>query len=143
MKKVEKDIHINAPVDHVYNLWTDFERFPNMLHNVKQVSKTGDKQYHWVAEIGGKKVEWDAEVTRMDKNKLIAWNSVSGDKNSGEVRFEPMGNGTHLYLTIVYDPPMGIVGEIADTLTQRMSADTEEDLKNFKKMAESNEVHAH
>ncbi len=136
MNKVEKDIHINAPVDKVYDWWTHFEQFPEIMHNVKSVTKIGDNKYHWVAEIGGKKVEWDAEVTSMKPDKEIAWRSISGDKNSGEVRFQPMNGGTHLYLTIVYDPPMGIVGELADTLTQRMSSDTEEDLKNFKKTSE-------
>ncbi len=143
MNKVEKDIHINAPVDKVYDYWSDFEKFPNIMHNVKSVTKTGPKTYHWVAEIGGKKVEWDAKVTEEEKNKVIAWNSISGDKNSGQVRFQPMDGGTHLYLVIVYDPPMGVVGDVADKLTQRMSSDTEEDLRNFKHMIEGHEYAKH
>ncbi len=139
MNKVEKEIHVNVPVDRVYEYWLDFEKFPNIMHNVKSVTKTGPQTYHWVAEIGGKTVEWDAKVTENEKNKAIAWTSISGDKNSGQVRFQPMNGGTHLYLTIVYDPPMGALGEIADKLTQRMSSDTEEDLKNFKHMIEGHE----
>ncbi len=141
MHKVEKDIHINAPVDKVYEQWTDFEKLPNILHNVKQVHKLDDKRSHWVAEIGGKKIEWDAEVTMMVKNKSVGWKSITGDKNSGEVRFEPMGDGTHLYVTLLYDPPGGILGEIADTVTHRVASDTEEDLKNFKKTVEANTAH--
>ncbi len=136
MNKVEKDIHINAPVHRVYEMWTHFEQFPSFMHNVKSVTKLGNDRYHWVAEIGGKKVEWDAEVTKNVSDKEIAWRSISGDENTGDVRFEPMNGGTHLYLTITYNPPMGVVGELADTLTQRMSGDTEEDLKNFKKLVE-------
>ncbi len=136
MNKVEKDIRINAPVSKVYKMWTDFEQFPGFMHNVKAVTRLGKDKYHWVAEIGGKRVEWDAQVTKNVPDKEIAWRSTSGDENAGEVRFEPMNGGTHLYVTITYDPPMGVVGELADTLTQRMSGDTEEDLKNFKKLAE-------
>ncbi len=143
MNKVEKEIHVNAPVDKVYDYWSDFERFPNIMHNVKSVTKTGPKTYHWVAEIGGKTVEWDAEVTENEKNKAIGWRSISGDKNSGQVRFMKSDGGTDLYLTILYDPPMGIVGEVADKLTQRMSGDTEEDLKNFKHMIEGHEYARH
>ncbi len=42
-------------------------------------------------------------------------------------------------MVIVYDPPMGVVGEIGDKLTQRMSSDTEQDLKNFKHVMEGHE----
>ncbi len=136
MNKVEKDIHVNAPVHKVYEMWTHLEQFPSFMHNVKSVTSLGNNRYHWVAEIGGKKVEWDAEVTKNIPDKEIAWRSTSGDENSGDVRFEPMSGGTHIYLTIAYNPPAGILGELADTLTQRMSGDTEEDLKNFKKVAE-------
>jgi uncharacterized membrane protein len=141
MNKVEKDIHIDAPVHSVYEQWTHFEQFPQYMHNVKSVTKSGDKRYHWVAEIGGKTVEWDAEVTSMQPDRELAWRSVSGDKNSGEIRFQPMGEGTHLFMTIVYDPPMGVLGELGDKLTQRMSSDTEEDLKNFKKLMEGQKTY--
>ena len=141
MNKVEKDIHINAPVHDVYEQWTHFERFPQYMHNVKSVTKMGENRYHWVAEIGGKTVEWDAEVTSLLPDREIAWRSVSGDENSGEIRFQPMNGGAHLYLTIVYDPPMGLLGEVGDKLTQRMSSDTEEDLKNFKKLMESQKTY--
>ena len=142
MKKVEKDIHINAPVDKVFALWSDFTRFPNIMHNIKEVRKIADDKYHWVAQIGGIKVEWDAQVTLMERDKAIGWKSTSGDQNSGEVRFVPMNGGTHLYVTIVYDPPAGILGEIADTLTHRVPSDLEEDLKNFKTTVESNYAHS-
>ncbi len=137
MKQVEKDIFINAPVHEVYSRWDDFTNLPNIMHNVKQVTRLGQDKYHWVAEVGGKKVEWDAQVTRNVPDKEIAWKSVAGDENAGHVNFIPENGGTHLYLQIQYNPPAGIVGDLADTLTQRMSGDTEEDLKNFKKAVES------
>ncbi len=141
MNTVKKSIEVNAPVHDVYELWSDFSRFPSFMHNVKEVRKLGGDKWHWVAEIGGKKVEWDAQVIKNVPDREIAWKSVSGDENSGQVYFEPKGNVTRVDLRINYEPPMGIVGEMADTLTQRMSGDTEEDLKNFKKMAESQGAH--
>ena len=141
MHKAEKDIHINAPVERVYERWTDFEHFPNIFSHVKEVRKVGDDTYHWVAQVGPQKIEWDAKTTMNVPNKTIGWSSISGDKNSGEVRFEPMGEGTHLYVTILYDPPGGVVGEIADALTHQFPRDLENDLKNFKKSVEANTAH--
>jgi uncharacterized membrane protein len=40
---------------------------------------------HWVAEIAGKQKEWDAEITEQLPDKRIAWRSVAGAGNSGEV----------------------------------------------------------
>ncbi len=137
MNKVEKDIYVDAPVHKVYDMWTHFDRFPSFMHNVKSVTKLGNDRYHWVAEIGGKKVEWDAQVTKNVPDKEIAWKSTSGDENSGDVTFMSRGSGTDIHLVISYNPPGGAVGEMADTLTRRMSGDTEEDLKNFKKVMES------
>jgi uncharacterized membrane protein len=112
------------------------------LRNVKAVRKMGDNTYHWVAEIGGVNLEWDARVTTMKPNQVIAWNSISADnKNSGEVRFSEMSGGTHLYVTLIYDPPAGVLSELADKVTRRMDSQVEEDLENFKKTVEANYAH--
>ncbi len=136
MKAIEKDIYIDAPVSEVYSRWSDLTNFPNLMHNVKEVRKVAADTYHWVAEIGGKKVEWDARETKNIPDKEIAWKSISGDQNNGDVRFVPERTGTHLFVKIQYDPPAGILGDLADTITQRMSGDVEEDLKNFRRVVE-------
>ena len=60
---------------------------------ITSVHKTGDGLSHWVMEGPlGKKIEWDAEATRMEPNKRIAWNSCDqGDiTTSGQVTFKEL-----------------------------------------------------
>ena len=136
MAKVEKDIHVNVPIARAYEIWTNFEAFPNFMQNVTAIDQDGTK-LHWIANVRGKREEWDAEITEQTENQLVAWKSTSGVENSGQVTFRPHENGTHVYVTIEYHRnPLEAVG---DTLTHAVASEVEEDLKNFKTFAELGE----
>jgi len=76
--RVEKELVVNAPVDRVYALWTDFAQFPRFMSHVESVTPTGEQQYHWTARFGPRKVEWDAKVVGLVPNRSVTWRSVSG-----------------------------------------------------------------
>jgi uncharacterized membrane protein len=139
---VTKSIIIKGPVNRIYNLWTDFERFPNFMHNIKSVRKTGDRTSHWVMEGPfGKDLEWDAQTTAMEENKRIAWNSIDGDiKTSGEVTFNPRDDKGETQATVMlkYVAPAGKLGEAAAHIFDNPDKKLEEDLRRFKQYAESN-----
>ncbi len=135
MKRVEKSVRVNAPVDQVYQMWTDFERFPRFMSNVEQVTRTGDST-HWKAKIFGTTQEWDARITETTPNQRVAWQSTSGSTNNGIVALVDAGNSTEVLLTIDYDPPASIVGDAVDALTNTMAKNVEEDLNNFKQLVE-------
>ena len=56
-----------------YNQWTQFEEFPEFMEGVEQVEQLDDTHLHWVAEIGGKRGEWDAEITEQHPDERVAW----------------------------------------------------------------------
>ncbi len=135
MKRVEKSIRVNAPVDQVYQLWTDFENFPRFLSNVEQVTRVGDVT-HWKATIFGTTQEWHARITEMTPNQRVEWQSTSGSTNNGIVAFVDAGDSTEVLLTIDYDPPAGILGDALDAVTSTMEKNVETDLNNFKQLVE-------
>jgi uncharacterized protein YndB with AHSA1/START domain len=98
------DIDVDAPVQAVYNQWTQFESFPHFLHAVKEVTQTGDSMTHWVVSIGGVHREFDAEITEQVPDQVVAWASVDGKSHSGSVRFRPSGTGTHVSLEMLWLP---------------------------------------
>lgn len=120
MDHVEKSIEVDAPITTVYNQWTQFEEFPRFMEGVESVRQLDDKRLHWRAEIGGKTVEWDAEIFEQVPDRRVAWRSVSGPMNSGMVNFEMVSPGrTRVSLKLNYEPEgamqkmgsaMGIVG---------------------------------
>jgi uncharacterized membrane protein len=136
MDTIEKSIEINVPVKTAYNQWTQFEEFPRFMEGVEQVRQLDDTHLHWVANIGGKRVEWDATITEQIPDKRIAWYSEGERKQSGIVFFEPVGeNSTRVTLRIDYEPE-GVMEETGDKLGF-VSRRVEGDLQRFKDFIES------
>ena len=99
------DIDVDAPIQAVYNQWTQFESFPQFLHAVKEVTQTDDARTHWVVSVGPVRREFDAEITEQVPDELIAWASIDGKSHSGSVRFSPAGGAiTHVALEMMWLP---------------------------------------
>ena len=47
-------IEVNAPLQAVYNQWTQFEEFPRFMEGVEEVRQEDRKRLFWRAKIGGK-----------------------------------------------------------------------------------------
>lgn len=139
MGTAEKTLIVDAPVGDVYQRWTQFDRFPEFMENIKSVTKTADeRKSHWVVNGPlGTNIEFDADTTTLEENKRIAWNSRdSGDiTTSGQVTFTELGTGqTQVHVILKYDPPAGFVGEIVARLFSNPQAQLDEDMARFSKL---------
>ena len=127
---VEKSIEVEAPVNKVYNQWTQFEDFPKFMQGIEQVQQLDDKRLHWIAEIAGKRKEWDAEIFEQVPDQKIAWRSTSGAPNAGIISFRPIAdNRTHVTVRMEYDPE-GVVENVGAALGA-VGTRVEGDLKRF------------
>lgn len=91
--RITKSIIVQGNINDIYQLWANFENFPRFMENIESVTKTGNGLSHWVmAGPLGQKVEWDAETTRLEENKRIAWNSKDNSDltTSGQVTFNQL-----------------------------------------------------
>lgn len=139
MATIEKSIEIEAPVSSVYNQWTRFEQFPQFMENVVEVRQLDDRRLHWVAEIGGKQEEWDAEIVEQVPDRVIAWHAIGGKENAGRVEFAEEGRGaTRVTLRMDYEPE-GIM-EKAGSMLGMDSMHVENDLERFKDMIENGDA---
>ena len=136
MAHVEKEIEVDKPVDQVYSQWTQFEEFPQFMENVEQVRQLDDKHLEWKARVAGTDRQWKAEIIEQKPNRVIAWRSITGDKNDGKVEFQPLNGHTKVKLVVDYDSPKAAVGELGDKLTQATPRSVENDLKRFKEFVE-------
>lgn len=135
MPVVKKDIEVNAPIDRVYQFWTNYEQFPRFMEHVKEVRRLGADRTHWVAEAAGQKVEWDAQ-TITENNRRVAWRATGESGQSGEVRFEPLGaNRTRVKVEMDYSLPSAMKEKAASGLgiDDRAVAN---DLESFKNIIE-------
>jgi uncharacterized membrane protein len=139
MAEVKESIEVNVPVSTAYNQWTQFEEFPQFMENVESVTQLDDTHLRWIAEIGGKRDEWKAEITHQEPDKVIAWRAVEGRENSGRVEFEPLGSDrTRIDVTMTWEPE-GLVEATADKVGVSDRA-VKVDLERFKDLIESRGV---
>jgi uncharacterized membrane protein/predicted transcriptional regulator/uncharacterized protein YwbE len=126
---VQKDININAPIDSVFKFFARYQNFPHFMSKVREVRDNRNGRSHWVvAGPAGIKAQWDAEITRFEPNKTIAWRSVPGSmvENAGIIRFEPNHNGgTRVNIKLSYNPPGGALGHV---MAKAFGADAKSDL---------------
>lgn len=133
MSKVEKSIDVYLPIKTVYNQWTQFEEFPRFMDGVESVSQLDDTHLRWVAEIGGVRREWDAEITEQHPDERVAWTATDGAANAGAVTFHKLDDEhTRLMLQLDFDPD-GFVEAAGDALgiVRRRAAGDLERFKGF------------
>ncbi len=136
MGTIEQSIEVQAPLSTAYNQWTQFEEFPRFMEGVEEVRQLDDKRLHWIAEIGGKREEWDAEITEQRPDERVAWRSTTGAPNAGVVTFHRLSDDmTKVMLQLDYEPE-GMVEKVGDALGI-VERRTKGDLERFKEFIES------
>ncbi len=135
-KHVESSVKVKVPVHTAYNQWTQFEEFPRFMEGVKEIRQLDDQRVHWVAEVGGKQKEWDAEIVEQIPDQRIAWRSVDGAANGGAVEFRPIGsNETEVRVRMEFEPEGAM--EKVGSMLHAPEARVKGDLKRFKEFIES------
>jgi uncharacterized membrane protein len=135
MQTVEKSVEIDVPVRTAYNQWTQFESFPRFMDGLDKVKQLDDTHLHWVANIGGHRREWDAEIVEQFPDDHISWVSRGGERNAGIVRFYPLDNyHTEVTLQFEYEPE-GLVENVGSALGF-VSRRVEHNMKCFKDFIE-------
>jgi uncharacterized membrane protein len=139
---IEKTINIAAPVEEVFDFWAHHEKFPQFMSRVRDIRKIDDRTYHWVvAGPAGVSVEWDAEITRLVPNKLIAFRSLPGSavEQTGLIRFTATDEGdTSVDIKMCYNPPAGALGHLVAMLFGAdPKKEMDEDLMRMKSFIET------
>jgi uncharacterized membrane protein len=138
MATVEKTIDVHVPVSAAYGQWTQFEEFPRFMGGVVSVTQLDDSHVHWVAEIGGERQEWDAEIVEQEPDRVIAWRSTGGLVTNGRVEFMPIARGTRVHVEMEYEPE-GVKEAVGSALGID-GGQVEDDLERFKELVENREV---
>jgi uncharacterized membrane protein len=92
--------------------------------------------------------EWDALITRLIPNQVLAWKSVEGStvENAGIIHFEPFhgGRSTRLDIRMSYNPPAGALGHaFARLLGADPKRQMDDDLLRFKSLIELGKATGH
>ena len=136
MASIEQSIEVQAPLRAVYDQWTQFEEFPEFMEGVAEVRQLDDTHLHWVAEIGGSRHEWDAEITEQKPDERVAWKNTDGKENAGVVTFHRLSDDATKVMVQLDFVPEGVKEKLGSALgvPERRVKD---DLERFKELVES------
>jgi uncharacterized membrane protein len=139
-----KSIHIDAAPDEVYDLWSNYENFPQFMSHVVEVRDLGRGRSHWVVRgPGGSEFSWNSVLTEQDRPHRLAWRSEAGADipQSGAIQFEPHRGGTRVTVRMSYTPPAGVLGHgLASLLGSDPKAQMDDDLARMKAFIERGAV---
>ncbi len=136
MPTIEQSIEVEVPVSTAYNQWTQFEEFPKFMNGVEEVRQLDDTHLHWVAEIGGHRDEWDAEITEQNPDDRIAWKATAGKNNAGVVTFHRLDDQRCKIMLQLDWESEGMIEKLGSAIGQD-DRQVKGDLERFKELVES------
>src|SRR4051812_19082596 len=135
---VQQAVDVAAPIDVVYDQWTQFEDYPKFMHRVQRVEQRDDARVAFHAKVWGINRMWEAEIVEQRPDERIVFKSVNGVQITGVVTFHDMAERlTRIELNIDVDPD-GPIEKIARG-TRMIKRAARGDLKRFKAYVEMHE----
>jgi uncharacterized protein YndB with AHSA1/START domain len=134
MRYSERSIEIDAPVERVFDMFSDFENFPRWMQNLAEVRPLGQRHTHWVVDLpNGRRAEWEAVLTAFEPDHRVAWRSVRGDlRTEYEAIFEQTRSGSTLLRVLLgYDPALSTEEVLRGAFGDHPGRQLEEDLEHF------------
>lgn len=139
---IQKSLRIRAPAERVFELWSNFENFPQFMTHVKNVRRVDERRWQWTVDgPAGAPVEFVSRLTAVVPHEALGWRTESGNlvQHAGLVRFhaEPDGSTTvHIHFT--YNPIAGGLGHVvAKALGSDPQRRIDDDLMRMKHFIEA------
>ena len=88
---IQQDIDIGAPIDMVYKHWTEYEKWPEFMHRLENVSQEDDEHIAFKTKIWGISKEFRAEIVENEPGERIKWKVTDGVTHAGVVTFHELG----------------------------------------------------
>jgi uncharacterized membrane protein len=149
MSTIEREVVVSCPPDRVFDVLSNVERLPEFSemtvavhHAPGRPVQLGDR-FEQVVKVAGIELttEWKVvEVTAAGGVRSLRFEGTSqGDGRATVVhRLAPEGSGTRATFAVEYDPPYGVLGEIADKVLfeRRNEKDAERILERLREICE-------
>jgi uncharacterized membrane protein len=102
---IQQSVDIGAPLETVYNQWTQFEDWPNFMHRVVRVTQEDDCTLSVAVKIWGKTKEFTAQIETQRPDEIVKWRTSEGMTHTGVVTFHELGPRlTRVLLALDVDP---------------------------------------
>lgn len=147
MTTITRDITIASTPTTVFAVLSDLEQLPALSEMTSEVKntpgrplQTGD-HFDQIVQVAGIDIDSEWEVTEVVTDRLITveGRSKSNGRASMSERLVPDGDGCRVTLEVDYDPPFGLLGDIADKVVfeRRHKDEAEQILVRLKSLREA------
>ena len=131
----DHSILVHIPVSLAYAQWAQPQIYRNFMQGVIKVTRPSWNRLVWHVCYAGVQEVWEARITERDKNRCLAWESVSDRANHTRLTFNPVAaDVTLIHLHTEYEP-LSVLEDIGMTLGA-VSQRIEGDLQRFKDLVE-------
>ena len=135
MSMVQQAIEVSAPLHTVYEQLAAVENYARFMSGVREVTRIGNDQTHWIMDVDGKRREFDARFTERTLDERVSWSTMDG-LLAETLTLRPLGETktqvvAQLEADIAFLMPSDRHGQAS--LTKRLKSD----LTTFKTMVES------
>ena len=132
---VQQAVDVAAPLQTVYDQFTQFEDFPKFMHRVERVEQRDDEHVVFHEKIWGVRRQWEAEILEQKPDARIVWRTKSGMRHLGVVTFHELADSlTRVEVNLDLEPD-GPVEKLARG-ARFVKRATRADLKRFKAFVE-------
>ena len=137
---------INAPLENVWNTWSDLESMPLWMSWIESV-KTVDQETstlpdltEWTLAANGFRFKWKAQITERIELQKLKWESIGGLPTKGCVLFSKNDlNSTLVNLSVTYELPRMIARLMEENILGKMvTNELQANIDRFKNLVEKN-----
>lgn len=147
MPYIEVGVIVKAPMDAIYPILKDMERYPEFMPDLVSVKvlerQCSETITHWVSNIDGLTIQWTERDVFNDETMHISYCQMEGDlkKFQGDWILTPLVQGTEIKLTVDFEfgVPM-IAGLLNPILKKKVRINSENMLKAIQRRLEKNDV---
>lgn len=129
MPQIETEIFIPAPLEAVYAVAKDIERFPEFFADVESVTIVEHTPTGFISDWVGvveklnRKIKWREQDVWNDETHTCTFCALSGDweKYDGVWTFHPHNDGTRMHMVLDCDVNVPLIGPIIKTLIGKLA----------------------
>jgi uncharacterized membrane protein len=102
---VQQSCDVAAPLETVYNQFTQFEEWPSFMHRVTRVAQEDECTVSFATKIWGVRKRFTANIETQRPDERIKWRVAEGITHTGVVSFHELAPRlTRIELTFDVDP---------------------------------------
>jgi len=102
---IQQSVDVAIPISDAYNLWTQFEEWPEFMHRVDSAQQNDDSSVSFTTKIWGITKEFQASIVEQRPDERIEWRVEEGLSHTGVVTFHSLAPRlTHIEVTLDVKP---------------------------------------